>query len=479
MAAAAVLVVALVWWDREPRDAAKVVDRACTDAQQLHSARLLSEAALAFARIDDVDHDRRCKQSHPTAAEDRQSAAEAAERAYAYVRAADLKHVPTKADSRVRALRRARTALVDRLRLDPFDEAARSDLRHVLAQRDPPRSRTEANATCALADRVRAARLLNEAEMLYAQALRSGRNTSCLGSGLAAIRLSAAKAGRALIEARTYEATGKTEDARESYLAALEEDPSIVTARVALAGLPAGDPRRATYPGRLDVAIGNATDWLGTAVDWLAKHAGGLVLAILVLGLGVLLIMALMLWFTRARWVRRAFDWVPLLHRYTRTRTRVANFTPEDKGWSCGSVFAFYLPAPPIAGPPVGGGAVAPSKISIDVFEAAVAPADTATDAAGVLQAVPHAALLAAAATWFRENAPRREVRLFGQLLFAGSNRFGLRVLVVARNGRTLASEAFWAAELPGPAFESTEEDAARHALSIVGATWAHQKANA
>jgi hypothetical protein len=212
----------------------------------------------------------------------------------------------------------------------------------------------------------------------------------------------------------------------------------------------------------------DVVDWLTGALKWLGEHAAVAV----VIGIALIPVVWLAMWVLLTasgfRWLRRVMDLVPPLRRFTRTRTRVASFTPEDQGWSCGSLFAHYLSEPRVR-------SGKPSGFAIDGFEAATAPTDQVS-AAGVLAAVPNAGALAAAVTWFGEHAPGRDVRLFGQLLRAGPDRFGLRVVVVGRSGRGVGSRTFWSSELPGPAYSSQDEDAARAALSIYAASWAYEQ---
>jgi hypothetical protein len=359
------------------------------------------------------------------------------------------------------------------LQRDPYDATARKQLAHLIGRLDVPRTAQAANRRCGGADRLRRAGLLPEAGMMFAQALRTGRTTTCKTT-LEWLRGQAGSGYMFIARARAAKADGRKADARASYISALIADPSLAKARTELAEVPADDPRDAGRGPNMAHWLQNrvvaSDDWIGDA----AKYVAGIVVGGIVALLAVGLVMALLLLLSRSRRVRRVMDWFPFLHRFTRTRLKVGAFTPEEKGWSSGGVFAHYVGRPGIDAKK---GSIG-DDISVDAYAASAAPDDAGPGPVAILQAIPQLAALTAAALWLRSIAPRREVKIYGQLLEAGPDRFGLRVVVVARNGSTYGSETFWASELPGRAFTDQDELAARHALAIYGAAWAHEVAN-
>jgi hypothetical protein len=477
LAVGAALVLCVQWFRADTGNAHEAVAKACRDADHLYAAHLLQESSEALVRIKRSDGHAYCDTASMLGIirRDQRAAAHSLEQARTYLLAASLKRVAKGASDRERARRRARWAYVAALRLDPFDTAARTELQKLLRDLRPPRDTTAANRHCRIADGLRDAGLLPEARLVYAQALRTGRNTHCLKSGLGELRAAAGNAHGALARARAEAATEQDAQARNDYITALDVDPSLPSARSELAALPAPDARDANNGGRWTNAAEAGIGDLDDAVDWADGHIAGIVLGGILLLLAVVLLMGALLLVSWIKPLRRAMDWVPPFRRFTRARTHVAAFTPEDKGWSSGSVFAHYFPRPAIGKKRR---LRKVQSVSLDVFEAAADAGDPAAGAVGVLQAVPQAAALTAAATWLRDIAPRREVKVNGQLLYAGANRYGLRILVTGRRGRSADSKAFWAADLPGPGFDKDDEDAARHALAIVGAAWAHERAN-
>jgi len=436
---------------------------ACHDAHRLQRARMLDEAHARYERIARLEHGEQCKALVPGPAEYRRWAATYAERADGYLRAADLKSDTPNTP----ALRRAANALVTSLGLDPFGSTAHADFKRVMAALGQPRTRAEANEDCARAGLLRAARLLDEAEVMYARALRSGRHTRCFTGGLQKIRMGAGLARRNMLAAASLKSNGHQAEARLSYLQTLRRNASLTDARQAVLSLPAPKLPRTTRRHAAMDTIGGWLDWLTNALKWLGDHVAVAVVAGIALIPVIWFVMWMLLTASRIGLVRRWMDLIPPLRRFTRTRTRVAAFTPAEDGSSCGSLFAHYLSLPRIRnGKPTG--------FAIDGFEATTASTDRVS-AASVVAAIPNAGALGAALTWFGEHAPGRNASLFGQLVKAGPDRFGLRVVVVGRNGRGLGSRTFWSADLPGPAYGKDDEDAARAALSILAASWAYE----
>jgi hypothetical protein len=166
--------------------------------------------------------------------------------------------------------------------------------------------------------------------------------------------------------------------------------------------------------------------------------------------------------------VRTALDKLPPLRRYTRWQTTVRPFVPEAAGTTAGEVFAEYLVKPPLKP----GGARDAHTTTIDRFEEP--PQAPAVSFATVVGQLPSAKPLAEAITWWRETGPRRRARVSGTLLQGGLGLFGLKVTINTPKGKEIDSKAFWSGDLPGPAYTSADEEAARTALSIYAAAWAH-----
>ena len=95
----------------------------------------------------------------------------------------------------------------------------------------------------------------------YAQALRSGRTTSCVRSGLLKLRWTRAWAVGELRDATRKQRAGATVTARAEYMAAFVADSSQSGARTALAAVPgpdAGGARTWSRAGRSCPAAGPA-----------------------------------------------------------------------------------------------------------------------------------------------------------------------------------------------------------------------------
>jgi hypothetical protein len=464
--------VAVLFYRSDTRDSPDRLSRACADAGRLYDARLLREARQSVARIQRAKQDAFCATTSdltPAIQRDERLAGASFARAHTYLHAARNAHG---SDAR-RAERRARNAFAIGLHLDPYDMAARKDLRGLLARLDVPQTKTAANRRCISADRLRRAGLLPEAGMVYGQALRTGRTNECK-IPLWWLRDQAGSARMFVSRARAQKEEGNRAAARASYISALIADPSITAARRELTEVPAEDPRDVSRGPKLthwlaDRVVASDT-WIGDA----AKYVAGIVVGGIVLLLTIGLVMAVLLLLTRIQVFRRLMDGIPFLHRFTRTRMKVGAFLPEENGLSSGSVFAHYVGRPAIASE---NGDIG-DEFSVDACAASDAPNDTSPGPVAILQSVPQLAALAAATLWLRNMAPRREVKIYGQLLQAGPDRFGLRVVVVLRNGTTQGSETFWASDLPGRTFTKDDELAARHALAIYGAAWAHEVAN-
>jgi hypothetical protein len=455
-----------------------VIRSACRDAGLLHRARLLTDARAAFAETTKVDEEVRargsCAVPVPAIEADVAAASEARERGEVYLAAYRLKRGMALELGRKRALRRARRALAESAAIDPYHEQTRRDLRTVLAAMPGPQTRAAANARCRMAGRLRAENLLPEAAIVYGQALRTGKNTKCVANGLLDARRDVAEAQKALFEARSAGAAGASEPARRRYLAALAGDPALSEARTELAAYPGPDPQEAKLGGRVSALVDDTIEKLGEWVDWLVEHAPAIGFAAVALLLVVFLAMALMMLLTRLPFVRGGLAPIRPLRRFTRPRTLLAAFTPEDKASSAGAVFAHHLSMAPILVDPQRDWGNDTGDIDQDTWEAPSVPNDPLKDAATLFGTIPQANFVAATMEWLRNTAPRREVRILGQMLDADERGHGMRVLLTARSGRSSRSFTAWTKDLPGPQLPDTPEARGRHAVAVRAAAWAH-----
>jgi hypothetical protein len=459
-----------------------VIVRSCFDADELHDAGLLDDARGAYRAIETAHGKGRCPPLDRSIASAVTEAALEREKGAEYLHAARLRRGTALERGRHIAEIRAREAFTRSLAIDPYHEETRRDLNGLLGQLGGPTDRASADDRCELGGRLRAAGLLPEAATLYTQSLRAARHSTCTRQGLRLTRDDMAKAQEALLEAKSLTAAGRREAARHKYLEALTINSALVDARAALPAHPGIDPREGTFWGRPQLMGEDAVAWLGGAVNLLADHAAALVLAGIALCLLLLLLMVVLMFVTRAKFVRGGLDkrplrWLPL-RRFTHARILIAAFTPEEKASGAGAIFAHYLTmAPILQNAPLALGADG-SEIPQDLIESPEAPRDPLEDAATLLAGIPQAAALAAVVQFLVNSAPRWEARLTGQVLDPDARGHGLRVLVTARRGRTSGTFTVWASDLPGPQLPDQPEAAARYALAIKAAAWAHDAIN-
>jgi hypothetical protein len=269
---------------------------------------------------------------------------------------------------------------------------------------------------------------------------------------------------------------------RRKYVEALAIDSSLSAAYAALDHHPGLDPRAGTRTGRLGLMIGDAVDWLGQAVRWLATHAAGLALAAVVALLLLLMGMVALMFLTRARFVREGLDRRPvrrLFRRFTQPRILLAKFTPEDQASDSEAMFKAYLRRKPIRQDAPAELVAAPtSDLPQDLVISPEVQRDPLEDAATLLGAFPQVGAVAATLRYLGNAAPRWDAHVTGQLLQPAKQGHGLHVEITARGGRPGGTYTFWANDLPGRPFSDEEETAARYALAIVAAAWAHDTIN-
>lgn len=473
-------IVALVVWLVPGRDSkALAVSSACGDAAMLRHARLLDEARLAYAAIADVEDDSPCQRGGVVVAEADAEAARARERGDVYLRAARFKEIAGVRDGRRRAIGRARNAYIASLTLDPFAERARRGLRRVIRELERPVDRASANGRCEIGQQLRQARLLREAQLAYAQALRSGRNSRCVAAGLRLLRKDRATTQRWLKEARALKARDRKERARFWYVAALTMDPALTEARRALADLRGPDPREGQTWGRVEALAADVDpvfDGMGDVATWFTDNAPVFAVTAIVLLLLTLLTMFALLALTNFKPGRTLVAWFHT-PRFTRRKMIVAAFTPSEDGHTTTALFAHWLPEPPVDPNGPGDEAVLNSDAALDLWEAPALPNDPLEGAMPLLALSPQLGAAAAVGRWVQSQSPRREYRFVGQTLEACDHGVGLRLVVTTRKGRSTLSNVWWANQLPGPAYDDDHEAEARHALALKAAAWAHDAA--
>jgi hypothetical protein len=231
----------------------------------------------------------------------------------------------------------------------------------------------------------------------------------------------------------------------------------------------------------------DAIEWLGDAIDWLGEHAAGLALAAVAGLLLLLVLMGVLMFVTRAKFVRGGlslppFRWWPLrllFSRFTRPRILIAGFMPEGEGSAACAMFAEYLRRSPVRKDAEAKlQATDATDLPQDLIESPQVGRDPLQDVATLFAAFPPAGAVAATVRYVADAAPRWDTRVAGQLLDPASQGPGLRVVITARGRRPEGTRTFWASDLPGPPFSDDEEAATRYALAIAAAAWAHEVIN-
>jgi hypothetical protein len=478
IAGIAAFVFFVIWLIPGSGEKGAKVNVACHDANVLRDARLLADARRGYAEIAQVDDQAGCLPGAKAATHKSAHAARVRERGDVYMAAFRLTKQAGIRDGLRRAARRARRAYVAALTIDPYDAPSRRNLDTLIAALDRPADRAMANARCALGGDLRRARLLREAQMAYAQALRSGHNTACVAGGLRKVRLNRGEATLDLERARLEQARGEDERARRADIAALTSDPSLSEARDALKALPGPDPHEGEPWGRIKAFgpdLNPVVEAVGDVVAWLGQNIGLLVIVTILVLLLYLLCRIFAMRLTANPTGARI---VGLAHTpdFTRLKLRIAPFTPDDSSRTSTALFAHWLPVPPIHPAPGGEGVVRQSESPFDVLESPATPEDPLADLTPLVAAFPQFGAAAAVLKWVQAKAPRRETHFAGQTLEICDHGAGLRVQVSKTRGAPV-SNVWWASMLPGPPYDPDHEAEARHALAMLAAAWAHHEA--
>jgi len=501
----AVLAVAVYAVSVTPAERGSKLTAACQDADELRSARLLEEAAAVYGAIASVQADKRCQgtqvasgpgppcdplpaggarlcdersatlQRERTPREQTAGAWQAEvrdaqrrseeqfERAEQYRRAYAMERAPGADAARGTALVRARNAYLLGLYIDPAAEDARRGLAVLLETLGATTRRRDADARCELAGRLFSAGLLPEARTAYAQALRSGRTTTCIRSGLLKLRWTRAWAIAKLRDATREQQAGATEGARADYIAAFVADSSQSDARKGLAAVPgAGSDDARTWSGAGTLA---SDGWTGVsqATGALQKNPESIAAAVALLGLMFLLLTLVLHQLARVRLLRAGLDVFPPLRRFTRTQVRREPFGPADDAHAAlvTRVFGRAVREPPLRqqGAPEGTG--------VDV-----SPVATERARAGeVLPPLPSLQGLEVVTSWLWSLVPRQEIIVSGELLDADERGPGLSLSVFTRRNRPIAFCEFRHADILSSGQRAPKEcyaDLARYAAAWV-----------
>ena len=463
----------VAYWQGDANDHEAEAQRACDHLRRLDEARLRGDARKLLAKLEKAETTGECKGELPTREqfdEEDRLAATALVRAKIYRRAARLKRTAGIREGQRAAIRRARRAYMASLRLDPYNVAARRGLMLILAGRLGPGSRIAANERCRLARRLQRADLLQEAALVYAQALRTGRTTRCLRF---ALRDTRRQRGRAVAlqrrgEAAASDAAGKRA-ARRDYARALALDPSLGVARAKLAALPTPDPEETGFLARIGDGFSDMAAWLKKASDDLAGKIAGVVLLLVgVLALAVLLSHALLLGTEGSTGFRNLVDKAPFLRRFSRTHITLESADDNDASTLVLATIAdtFEKGKVPTGIPPA---TIQARPLPDSVGIGAGADGDALQGVATVLGALGGGDVITNVVTWVRKSVARRQVRVVCHLLPASAQGVALRIGVRDRRDRPVDSMSRSAATVPGGV---TSDDDAYHALAIKGGEW-------
>jgi hypothetical protein len=478
------LYFAIDWVRVDAREHAQQLRAACRDADALRRARLLDEASAAYLAIARADKTRRCaggrwaaRRTQPAEEWRRELLAELRisgaliERGRIYRRSYMIKRGAGVESGREEARRRATHAYLVGLLIDPGATGARRGFLSLVRGLGVPAGGRAADARCDLAGRMANAGLMPEARTAYAQALRAGRTTACIRSGLERLRVSHGRALARLRAARHLLAADRPRAARSGFIDAFTLDSSKTSARLALAKAPgplASDAGTWSRSRRL------AADAMGTAKDdaaWIKDHLEGLALAAVLAGPVLVLLMGVLLWLARIPFLRRWMDGARCFHRFTRTRVNVAPFDGDADAptRTVTDVFVHALQAPPLAPktPPRA------ETSDLDVLNGDVRAGSTTSPVEDWLASTPSLAGFAAVVKWLISTAPRDEIRVNGRLMDASEQGVGLRLQVLTRRGRPLRSRLFWHEEILSG---SADETYAYMDLARYAAPWVHDR---
>lgn len=243
---------------------------ACADAEALRGARLLDEAADAYAAIARADPEWLCRggdvaigpglacddeygpvtvcDESPHAADRQRVTSGQAKRWPAREMTASEWQDEVQAARRLSRERLEQASQYDRenasvsgrrkaldgyrvgLYIDPAATDARREAQALLTRSPSTTLQQDANQRCLAAGRLFAAGLVPESRMVYAQALYSGQTTACKRNGLLRERWTSAWALDQLKRAAAERRGGNTEAARQAYIHAFAADSSLTEA---------------------------------------------------------------------------------------------------------------------------------------------------------------------------------------------------------------------------------------------------------
>ena len=461
----------------------EILQTACADADTLRRAHLLDEAAAEYGAIVEVDAARSCEAGVGAAARTRTAkewrtdvladlriSGELVERARQYRRAYVLHRGPSVQEGRRRARQRATSAYLVALLIDPGATGARRGLQRVLRGLGGPTRQAAADRRCTLAGRLLDAGLLPEARTVYAQALRTGRTTSCTLAGLHRLRATRAMALEHVREANQLRRAGD-DKARAKYIAAFATDPSLTTARRALASVPGTDPADARPWSQGSDVASEAVDTAKTVTAEVEKEPATVMVGVVVLGLLFLLFTYALRLLARFRILRPWMDHVPWCRSFTRIRIRTETFVADGdvSGRAVTDAFEDAVTQPPLA---------AEARRQNEKIDLDTSAGDAANGSPGhvdLFQA-PTFAGIAAVVNWLANVVPRQEIKVTGRLLEGGQRGPGLKLQLYRRRGRPLDSQQFWHDEVlsSSDGEKSDYADLARYAAAWVR----HRKAS-
>lgn len=536
---AALIVIALVFVvgsgayglrvSKSERD--KQLTAACEDADALRSARLLDEAADAYAAIDRVAPKWKCRGSDvaigpgpacgeardaltvcdesPRAAKRqaksnvtgkrlrwparsmtasawqdevqtaRRLSGERLEQASQYQRVYRGLSGNARDEARMHAL----SGYLVGLYIDPGAADARREAHQMLTGLGDTTGRPAADERCQRAGRLFEAGLVPESRTLYAQALHSGRTTICRRNGLLKERWTSGWALAELKRAGGLERGGRKDAARRAYIHAFAADSSLAEARSALAKLPGPDPADARPFAAAQHAASGGWDVVQSTTEFVQTKPETIAAAVAVVGVVFLAVCFALQMLARIRLLRPWMDRFPPFRPYTRTQMRIEPFGPEGgQGDDAAKATAEHIAElatslfqHAVRRPPLTSRAKADAGSStVDAIPAAqinreVALTGDVTAPLNSLQGV------ATVLTWVRNLIPREEIKITGQLLEPGDRGRGLRLHVFARRGRPLKWRDFWHRDIGS----SPTGDARREYLELAryAAAWVAPRA--
>lgn len=437
---------------------------ACTEAASLRKARLLDASRQLYTQVRKADDAEGCAaRGHAQVAHRERVRDLALMRARMYRRAAQLKRGTPLRGARRTAYFRAVRSYITALRRDSHAVTARGALRKLLNAQRGPASLTGFERRCALARRLTNAGLLPEANVVFATALRSGRQPVARSHrgcrvGLKALRTRRAKALAAWREGQLRERLGQDDRARSRFIKALAYDSALASAEAARKRVGSrsvrGDVARA-----LETAGTDGSRWIQRAAAWVADRPVAVVVAATALALIILAALWLFHWLIslkRLRRVRRLLTWWPL-RRFTDTTAEIAAI---EGGPGMKSVLAGVLLVRPTDGS-YGPDVQPPSDDVIgQAADEIIAQVPQLIGFSGVVKAA-------------RRLVPRHRFTIRGELIPSGPRGVGLAVDITDWRGRRQVTRTFWAQHWSPPT--ASDEDA-RFYLAVAAGWWVRSR---